>query len=40
MVDLGINIDEGQINLDGKINSSLDNQATQSVNDTRDKHRR
>ena len=30
MVDLGINIDESQINLDGKINSSLDNQATQS----------
>ena len=31
MVDLGINIDESQINLDEKINSSLDNQATQSV---------
>ena len=33
MVDLGINIDESQINLDGKINSSLDNQATQSANE-------
>ena len=33
MVDLGINIDEGQINLDDKINSSLDNQVTQSVNE-------
>ena len=32
MVDLGINIDEGQINLDGKINSSVDDQATQSTN--------
>ena len=33
MIDLGINIDESQINLDGKINSSLDNQATQSSNE-------
>ena len=33
MVDLGINIDESQINLDDKINSSLDNQATQSANE-------
>ena len=33
MVDLGINIDESQINLDEKINSSLDNQAKQSVNE-------
>ena len=33
MIDLGINIDESQINLDEKINSSLDNQATQSVNE-------
>ena len=33
MVELGINIDESQINLDGKINSSLDNQATQSSNE-------
>ena len=31
MADLGINIDENQINLDGKINSPVDNQATQSV---------
>ena len=33
MVDLGINIDESQINLDGKINPSLDNQAIQSANE-------
>ena len=33
MIDLGINIDENQINLDGKTNSSLDNQATQSTNE-------
>ena len=33
MVDLGINIDESQINLDEKINSSLDNQAKQSANE-------
>ena len=33
MVDLGINIDENQINLDGKINSSLDTQATQPVSE-------
>ena len=33
MVDLGINIDESQINLDGKIDSSLDNQSTQSANE-------
>ena len=33
MIDLGINIDESQINLDDKINSSLDNQASQSVNE-------
>ena len=33
MIDLGINIDESQINLDDKINSSLDNQSTQSVNE-------
>ena len=33
MIDLGINIDESQINLDGKINSSLDNQSSQSVNE-------
>ena len=33
MVDLGINIDESQINLDGKTNSSLDNQEKQSVNE-------
>ena len=33
MIDLGINIDESQINLDGKINSSLDNQATLSANE-------
>ena len=33
MIDLGINIDESQINLDGKINSSLDNQESQSVNE-------
>ena len=32
MIDLGINIDESQIDLDGRINSSLDNQATQSAN--------
>ena len=32
MVDLGINIDESQINLDDKINSSLDTQSTQSEN--------
>ena len=32
MVDLGINIDESQINLDDKINSSLDNQSTLSEN--------
>ena len=33
MVELGINIDESQINLDDKINSSLDNQSTQSENE-------
>ena len=33
MVDLGINIDESQINLDDKINFSLDNQATISANE-------
>ena len=33
MVDLGINTDENQTNLDGKINSPVDNQATQSVNE-------
>ena len=33
MVDLGINIDESQINLDDKTNSSLDNQATLSTNE-------
>ena len=33
MVDLGINIDESQINLDGKTNSSLDNQETLSTNE-------
>ena len=33
MVDLGINIDESQINSDDKINSSLDNQATISANE-------
>ena len=33
MIDLGINIDESQINLDGKINPSLDNQAIQSANE-------
>ena len=33
MVDLGINTDENQTNLDGKINSSSDNQTTQSANE-------
>ena len=33
MVDLGINIDESQIDFDGKLNSSLHNQSTQSVNE-------
>ena len=33
MIELGINIDENQINLDDKINSSVDNQAKQSVNE-------
>ena len=33
MIDLGINIDESQINLDGKTNSSLDNQATLPTNE-------
>ena len=33
MVDLGINIDENQINLEGKTNSSLDNQATLPVSE-------
>ena len=33
MIELGINIDENQINLDDKINSSLDNQSTQSENE-------
>ena len=33
MVDLGINVDESQINLDDKTNSSLDNQATLSTNE-------
>ena len=33
MIELGINIDENQINLDGKINSPVDNQAKQSVNE-------
>ena len=32
MVELGINIDENQINLDSKIDSFVDNQATQSIN--------
>ena len=33
MIELGINIDENQINLDDKINSPVDNQAKQSVNE-------
>jgi len=33
MVDLGINIDESEINLDEKINSSTDNQATEPLNE-------
>ena len=33
MVDLGINIDEGQINSVSKNNSSVDSQSTQSVNE-------
>ena len=33
MIELGININENQINLDGKINSPVDNQAKQSVNE-------
>jgi len=33
MVDLGINIDENQINLDGKTNSSLDSLATLPVSE-------
>ena len=33
MLELGINIDDNQINLDSKINSPVDNQATQSVNE-------
>ena len=33
MIELGININENQINLDGKINSLVYNQAKQSVNE-------
>ena len=33
MVDLGINIDEGQIKLDGKINLSSDKETSKSVNE-------
>ena len=33
MVELGMNIEEDQVDLEDKINSSLDNQATQSVNE-------
>ena len=33
MLELGINIDDNQINLDSKINSPVDNHATQSVNE-------
>ena len=33
MIELDININENQINLDGKINSPVDNQAKQSVNE-------
>ena len=33
MIELGININENQINLDGKINSPVDNQEKQSVNE-------
>ena len=33
MIELGLNIDENQINLDDKINSPVDNQAKQSVNE-------
>ena len=33
MIELGINMDENQINLDEKINSPVDNQAKQSVNE-------
>ena len=33
MLELGINIDDNQINLDSKINSPVDNQAKQSVNE-------
>jgi len=33
MVDLGINIDQSEINLDEKINSSTDNQATEPLNE-------
>ena len=33
MIELGLNIDENQINLDGKINSPVDNLSKQSVNE-------
>ena len=33
MIELGININENEINLDGKINSPVDNQEKQSVNE-------
>ena len=33
ILELGINIDDNQINLDSKINSPVDNQVTQSVNE-------
>ena len=33
MIELGININENEINLDDKINSPVDNQAKQSVNE-------